>query len=290
MASTAFRSLTLDLPQHPVEARLFAPETPRATVLIASAMGVRQDFYQPLAEWLAAHGQAVLTFDYRGMGASRPGRLRDLDVNVLDWAREDSAAALQWLRTNYPELPLHWIGHSLGGQIAALVPGIEQVTQLITIAAGSGYWRENAPQLKRIVWLLWYGLVPVLTPLFGYFPGRRLGMVGDLPRGVIRQWRDWCLDPAYLMGVEDESVRSAFGELRCPVTTLSFTDDEFMSERNIDALHAFMVNAPVRRLRLAPGAVNLSRIGHFGFFRSERAAALWEPYLEPLLTGGKGEK
>lgn len=282
-------TLHLDLPQCGAEARLVVPPEPCGTVLIAPAMGVRQDFYRPFAEWLASQGQAVLSFDYRGMGASRPAKLRDLKVDVLDWAREDAAAALQALRSRYPQLPLTWIGHSLGGQIAALVPGIGDVSQIVTIAAGSGYWRDNAPQLKRIVWLLWYGLVPVVTPLFGYFPGRRLGMVGDLPRGVIRQWRAWCLNPAYLLGVEDESVRAAFGALRRPVTTLSFTDDEFMSERNIDALHAFMANAPVRRLRLAPEAVNLSRIGHFGFFRSERAAALWEPYLRPLLDGGKGE-
>ena len=45
-------------------------------VLIGGAMGVRQDYYQRFAEWLAAQGYAVMTFDYRGMGESRTGAHR----------------------------------------------------------------------------------------------------------------------------------------------------------------------------------------------------------------------
>ena len=45
--------------------------------------------------------------------------------------------------------------------------------------------RETAPGLRRKVGIFWFGAVPLLTPVFGYFLGARLGMVGDLPRGVI---------------------------------------------------------------------------------------------------------
>ena len=41
-------------------------------VLIVSAMGVPQRFYADFAEWLASQGHAVMSFDYRGVGESRP--------------------------------------------------------------------------------------------------------------------------------------------------------------------------------------------------------------------------
>jgi len=46
------------------------------SVVIAAAMGVRQDFYTPFAQWLAAQGWRVLSFDYRGMGDSLPAGVR----------------------------------------------------------------------------------------------------------------------------------------------------------------------------------------------------------------------
>ena len=39
---------------------------------------------------------------------------------------------------------------------------------MATVAAGSGYWRDYTPGLRRIAPLLWYAIVPTLLPLFGY--------------------------------------------------------------------------------------------------------------------------
>src|SRR5690606_6760905 len=125
--------------------------------------------------------------------------------------------------------PLYWIGHSLGGQIFGLAPNHSRAARLVTVACGSGYWRENTVQLKRYIWWMWYVAAPLSLKLFGYFPGRRLRKVGDLPRGVMAQWRRWCLDPEYLVGVEGEAVRAAYAAVRTPVTSISFTDDEYMS-------------------------------------------------------------
>ena len=34
----------------------------------------------------------------------------------------------------------------------------------------------------------WHLLMPVLTLLYGYFPGKRLGWLEDTPAGVVRDW------------------------------------------------------------------------------------------------------
>ena len=258
----------------------------RGAAVIAPAMGVPQRFYAPLAGWLAELGLHVVTFDYRGTGASQVGRLRDLDVDIVGWARLDATAALRAALDLAPGLPVTWIGHSLGGQIVPWVPDHRELARVITIAAGSGYWRENAAPLRRKVWLFWWALVPALTPLFGYFPGRRLGMVGDLPRGVIRQWRRWCMDPDYAVGAEGPEVAELYARVKAPITALSFTDDEMMSERNTARLHAAYVGAPVTHARIAPADLGLPAIGHFGCLRPALRAPLWERHLRPALALG----
>jgi predicted alpha/beta hydrolase len=256
------------------------PAKARAGLLIAPAMGVPQSYYAPFAAWLAGQGIAVLCFDYRGMGASRPAAmkhsLRGLDADVQTWAEQDAGAALAWFNQQLPAAtPMHWLGHSLGAQILGLVPGRERISRVVTIGAGSGYWRENSPGLRRYVWWLWYVLVPLALPLAGYFPGRRLRKVGDLPRGVMAQWRRWCLSPEYLMSEPGTDWRERYARIRNPILVLSFTDDEFMSERNTDSLHGFYAGAPKTMRRIAPADVGEQRIGHFGFFRHRFADSLW---------------
>lgn len=267
---------------HAIAAGFFDPPgAPRGAVLVVPAMGVPQSFYRPLAEWLAREGFAAATFDYRGMGRSRSGSLRGFRADILDWARLDCAAMLDALAARAPGVPLTWIGHSLGGQILPFVPNRERVRKVVTVATGSGYWRENAPPLRRRVWWLWYVVAPVSVAAFGYFPGARLGMVGDLPKGVIAQWRAWCLHPEYAVGAGGAGVREQYAAVRTPIASLSFHDDEFMSARNIESIHGFYANAPRTMKRLAPADVGAARIGHFGFFRPEFEGALWRAHLLP---------
>jgi len=247
----------------------------RAGVLIVPAMGVEQQYYAAFAQWLAARGYFVVTFDYRGMGHSRHAGLRGLEADVLTWAEQDAGAVLAHLRSHLDGRPLLWVGHSLGGQIFGLVPGHEQVRAVATVAAGTGYWKEYVPQLRRIAPLLWFVLVPLTIPLFGYFPGRLLRMIGDVPAGVMRQWRAWCLHPDYLFGVLPSRIREHYATLRLPLLSLSFTDDEYLSQRNIESLHGFYAAAARENRRLSPQDVGVPRVGHFGFFRKRFERTLW---------------
>ncbi|MBP9144458.1 MAG: alpha/beta fold hydrolase [Thermoanaerobaculia bacterium] len=297
MEREPFESRAVDLPGgQRIVARIFRPRPGvrtgagcRGAVLLVPAMGVAQAFYAPLAKWLAGEGYLAVTFDYRGMGLSRPPEhrrtLRGFRVGLLDWAREDCAAMVELALREAPGEPLFWLGHSLGGQILPFVPNREAVARILTVATGSGYWRENSPRLRRFAGILWYGVVPASMALFGYFPGKRLKMVGDLPKGVMAQWRRWCLHPEYAVGVEGELARSLYEGITTPIVSFSFTDDDFMSERNTESLHSFYAGAPRTMKRFSPAELGLRRIGHFGFFRPEMAEALWRPHLLPELGG-----
>lgn len=261
---------------YPLSAHTFGDaHAARAAVLVVPAMGVEQQYYAAFAHWLAARGYFVVTFDYRGIGRSRHGSLRQLNADVLTWAEQDTGAMVAFLRERAGGRPLLWVGHSLGGQILPLVPGHEHVKAMVTVAAGSGYWRDYAPGLKRVVPLLWFVIVPLSIPLAGYFPGRMLRMIGDLPAGVMRQWRSWCLDPDYLFGVMPAAVRELYAALKLPLLSLSFADDEYLSERNIQSLHGFYAGAARDMRRISPADIGVAGIGHFGFFRRRFEASLW---------------
>lgn len=256
---------------------------PRASIVIGGAMGVRQSFYEPFAQWLAEQqGLRVWTFDYRGSGDSLgDASLRGFKADLFDWAR-DYEAVIDAAKTALPDEPLYLLGHSLGAQLPGFLQRPEQVDGLVSIAAGSGYWRENAPKLKRGILYFWFVLVPLVTRLFGYFPGRKLKKVGDLPRGVILQWRRWCLNPRYSVGAEGKLASQSYNRVRFPVLALSMTDDELMTLAGTQSLVSFYAGAPSAVERIAPADVQARRIGHFGFFREQFSQSLWPSTADKL--------
>ncbi len=266
--------------QQQLSARFYSPEgETRAAVLIVPAMGVTQRYYASLATWLATQGYLVATFDYYGIGSSQSGALRNTHVTITEWAKVDCEAMVAVISNRVAGKPLYWIGHSLGGQILGMVPNNRYITKAITIACGSGYWPENVPSLRWKAWWLWFIVAPLTTRLFGYFPGKRLRKVGDLPEGVMNQWRKWCLHPEYMVGVEGDNIRKKYSEVDIPITSFSFTDDELMSEKNISSLHGFYSMSRKKMSRLSPDDIGVKHIGHFGFFKDKFKKSLWQDYL-----------
>lgn len=251
-------------------------------IIIAAAMGVPQKFYRDLARWLAQSGYSVVTFDYRGMGRSAPPNLNGYQADIRDWAELDCAAVIDYVHEQNNSLPLYWIGHSLGGQIIGLIPNCHRINKAITIASGNGYWRYTVRKSASL-WM-WYIIVPVLSLFCGHFPGRKLGIVGDLPMGVIHQWRQWCLSERYLLDNVEESIRERYDKVQFPITFYALADDEMLSYRAIKSVHGFYPSSPRQLHLLQPSDFDVKRIGHFGFFRQQFADRLWESLLKSELS------
>ena len=115
-------------------ARLELPEGPiRAYAVFAHCFTCSKDIFAAarIAGELAAHGIAVLRFDFTGLGASE-GEFANTDFssNV-----EDLLRAADFLRQNY-EVPQILIGHSLGGAAVLAVAGdVPEVRAVATIGA-----------------------------------------------------------------------------------------------------------------------------------------------------------
>jgi len=256
----------------------------RASVVLGCAIGVPQRYYQDFAAWLAGRGFRVTTFDYRGSGASRSGSHRRMCATLDDWT-QDYAAVIAHAKAALAQQPLYLIGNSLGGQLPGLLPAPvqAQVDGLLAVAAGSGYWRVLARPAQRGAHLFWYGVLPLATRLCGYFPGARLGLIGNLPAGVAWQWRRWCLHPRYSVGAEGEAAQRSYAAVRFPIHALSFSDDEMMSLRGTEQLLALYTQAPRQIERITPQQLGVARIGHLGFFRADFAATLWPRALQVLV-------
>ncbi|HEY8023891.1 MAG TPA: alpha/beta fold hydrolase [Burkholderiaceae bacterium] len=259
----------------------------RANVVIAAAMAVPQTYYADLAAYLADQGFCVWTFDYRDMAESATGSMRNSTADISIWIARDYDAVIQHAGDADNKLPLLVIGHSLGGQVAPLLPSNGRISGLVNIAVGSGAVRHNQPKLQRSSRMLWYFLVPLLCPLFGYFPGRRIGVIGDLPAPAMYQWRRWCVTPDYILSGEP-AAREAYARATFPILALTFLDDELLRASGSRMLHEAYVSAKVDYREVGPEDFGLRRIGHFGFFKPAIGRVMW-PLVSNWLNQRVGE-
>jgi predicted alpha/beta hydrolase len=252
----------------------------RGVVVIVPAMATTAAYYATFASWLRDRGFAVLTFDYRGYGASLTGRMNEVENDLVRWAL-DARDALGYAHERADGSPITWLGHSLGGQVLPFADHT-MVDRAINVASGTGYWKHNSPGVRLTAPVLWKVIAPAAIAVAGYFPGKRLRMLGDLPPNVMRQWGRWCMHPDYLLS-ELPQMREEFAKVDLPMVSLSFTDDEMMSSASIRTLDALYTAVDEVRIRYTPAQLGVEHMGHFGFFRDNQVD-LWDDLILPYLA------
>lgn len=253
-------------------ATLFEPSSPaRRAVLVMAATGVPQEYYRRFAAFLADRGAAVLTFDYRGIGRSRPRSLRGMQARMRDWALLDSPAAFSRLAKNFPSVLI--VGHSFGGQALGLLPNPERIAAALVVGSQSGYWKNWPPLARLWVWPMMHLVLPALSYALGYFPSSRLGFGEDLPRGVALEWASWCRNPRYLVGALQADAE--YARFRGPLRAYSISDDAIAPPGAVEALLEFYPAAKSELIPVEPADAGVDRIGHFGFFRERFRDTLW---------------
>ncbi len=220
--------------QFPLAASVFEGES--GVVIVNSATGVRRQYYRKFAQYLARHGSTVVTYDYRGIGDSDGERTRfGLKTRMRDWALLDATAVLDWAAQSCRDQPITVIGHSFGGQCLGLLKNNHRISRAVFVGAQSGYWGHFAVRQRFHLCFLWYLAFPLLTPLLGYFPGRRLGLGEDLPAGVALEWARWCRQPNYLMGDLGSQLPDYFGSFEAPILAFKISDDSYAPARSVRA-------------------------------------------------------
>jgi predicted alpha/beta hydrolase len=254
-----------------------APQAEGPVVVIAGAIGVKQSYYQHFARFLAAQGARALTFDYRGIGASRAfgtprGGLRiwgECDLaGVLDYALELGAGA-----------PLRVVAHSVGGQLIGFADNNHRIDAMLAVSAQIGAWRLWPAPRKYALCLFWRLFVPAATAALGYFPAKRLGLGEDLPRDAALEWARWCDHPDYFVDDAGERLPLRFDAFAGAIRAACIDDDWMAPQASVDALTQRYSHAPIEPWRICAEG---TPIGHFGFFR-ERGRPFWNESARWLL-------
>ena len=258
----------------------------RAVAVISSAAGVPRGYYRAFAGWLAARGYAVLSYDYRGIGGSRRGALRDDPATMRDWAVLDMSAALAAAEARRAAhgLPLLLVGHSFGGNCIAFANGVERADALLMVASQLGEPRHY-PGLHRAVASTFFNAwLPAVLRLHGHVPGWALGPGAEpLPAGVARQWAEWGRMRGWAYADPRMVPNRAAAAVFAPVHLWGLSDDlSYAPPRAIDALAEQYRNAVTERHTLTPQQLGMRRLGHFGAFRREPGARLWQRLLAPI--------
>jgi predicted alpha/beta hydrolase len=272
---------------YPLSARLWRrPDTtsPSFVALINAGAGIAQGYYERFAAYLADASVPTITYDYRGIGRSRPASLNGFAASVEDWGRLDCAAVIEWLATRYPAASQLVVGHSVGGFVTGFVTNGARIDRMLFIGAHTGYWGDYRAGARPWMYLLWHAFMPAVTRAIGYFPGRRLHLLEDLPAGVAFEWANrrkpdfwWNLRTAG--GAPDTSrideVVGRFLAIRARVLALRFTDDPFGTDAATQRVVGLYGNSHATVQELGPADAGDAPIGHFGFFRARFRATLW---------------
>ena len=83
----------------------------RPVVIINPATSVHSRYYSHFANYLYANGFDVVTYDYRGIGNSRPESLRGFDASWIDWGTQDFEGILRFVATRFRGQPIHVVAH-----------------------------------------------------------------------------------------------------------------------------------------------------------------------------------
>lgn len=264
-----------------LSATKFVAKDERQVVIIGSATGVKQEYYSHFAEYLAQHGVTVYTFDYGGINLSKKASLRSFDTSLTHWAINDIESVLQHVKKQHPTQNIHYLGHSIGGQLLGLVPSNHLFENVVLVASQSGHTRFWSGIGKIKMLFNWYVLFPVFVNLLGYLPSKKITGMENLPKSMALEFSRWGRQKDYLFHYKKED-ELFFDHITGNLTVYSCPNDEFAPKGAVDWLADKYSQANKTRKHLNPNDYGVESIGHFDFFKSKFQQTIWKAFLEDL--------
>jgi predicted alpha/beta hydrolase len=262
-----------------------AQNSNRPIVVINAATSVRCRHYSRFADYLFANDFDVITYDYRGIGESRPASIKGLQASWTDWGALDFEAMLKRAQREFPGQPVDVVGHSFGGCAAGLGASGQIIRRLVTVGAQFAYWRDYAPAHRWRMFGKWHVVMPLITMICGYFPGKRLGWLEDTPAGVVRDWSTPTARYETRPSGRVINDRMPFTSVTAKTLAISISDDPYGTIPAIERLLGYFTGSEKTHLRIAPEDIGEAEVGHFAFFRNAYQATLWPIALSWLQNG-----
>lgn len=268
--------------QYKLSAHIFEPENPQQKiVLINSATGVRQQIYFSLAQYFSEHGFTVITYDYRGIGQSKPPKMKGFSASMRLWGNTDYRAVTDFIKIKFKGYKKFCLGHSVGALILGLNPDSKMFDEFIFMGTQNAFV-GNLKLRTRLEAYLGFGLAqPLTTVLLGYFPANWFGLGESLPAGSAFDWRTLILNKKSTNRLLEES-HDFSKELNQKVLVLWAEDDSWVTEKGVKSLlkNTYPNLKPFYRL-IKTSESDQREIGHINFFRSYNKK-LWNIILKEL--------
>jgi predicted alpha/beta hydrolase len=164
------------------------------------------------------------------------------------------------------------------------------------IGGHTGFWRDYSKTKRLRMYALWHVMMPALTRVVGFFPGRLLRMSEDIPAGAAMEWAnrrhpDFWWNVRTTSGKLDiariEDALARFRAFRVPIIAIRFSDDPFATAEATERILGLFRNCPATNIAFGPEDAELEPIGHFGFFRKRFRETLWPAVLPQIIDLGR---
>lgn len=261
---------------------LFEPQNPNGKLLlINSATGVKQQIYFSFAQFFAEQGFTVITYDYRGIGLSKPKKMKGFQASMRIWGTEDYKAVTWYIKIHYPDCPKFCLGHSLGALILGMNEDSKMFREFVFVGTQNAFV-GNLKLKTKIQAYLGFGIAqPLSTRIMGYFPGNWFGLGESLPAGSAFDWQTLILNKKSTNRLL-EKVQDYSKELTQKVFVIRAEDDAWLTEKGVRSLleDTYPNMKPTYRL-IKTYESERNEIGHINFFRSYNRK-LWSIILKKL--------
>lgn len=265
---------------------LLIPESPKAIVQFNGGTAAKKEFYLPFLEYLASHNYACCLWDYRGNGESAPPTLKNCNYNCQDYGIKDMPTIKDYLVNRFPNLPILLFGHSVGGQQAGFMHNLQGYIGMVGYAISTGYLKHMPIRYRLLSNYFFFIFTPISIALTGYLAAKRFNIMEDLPKNVVREWRDWCMkkdyffDPKYFGKTVPEGH---FHDMPFPIHIFWATDDYISNKNSVPTFWSHIHSKHgINFTKITPQSIGAKSIDHFGFFKKRLGEKLWPKGLAKL--------
>lgn len=180
---------------YPINVSYFKSSNPKSNkiILVGGGAGLLQYRFYKYARYLSEQGYHTYTFDYRGMGKSKRADLKGNSISLSDWAEKDLASLIESIKRQWPKGEYYFIGHCMSCHLLPLIKQNTEFKKIAFVATAWGAWRQYPN--KYCIGLHVQTWIPLITELLGYLPSSIAQGDENLPKGVVREWRQWFNHP-----------------------------------------------------------------------------------------------
>jgi len=250
---------------------IFSPqeENKRSVIICFPAMGVKAAYYEPFAKALSDKGYQVITADLRGLGHSSVRASRKTNFGYVDMLDLEYQSVMDYVKVNFPNTKRYMLGHSLGGQLAALYLSRDQtdVDGLILVTCCSVYykgWKGFGG------WRVLFGtqMTRLISKIVGYFPGHKLGFGGQEARQVIKDWSTQARTGKYLESHKKFDFEKGLRNCKIPILAISIEGDDLAPEVAVQNLvQKFHPESPTESIHIKTKGTPQEKLNHFKWVR-----------------------